>query len=233
VHHTNEIAQSEAATGKRFSNYWLHNAHLLSNGTKLAKSLDNSYTLDDLAKKGYSALDFRMFILQSHYRTESNFTFDNLEAARNRLERWRSIASLRWQTHDTIVDDDDKDSVGRVNGIILSAPHAALEALNDDLNTPEALVALEQAMDAIEAAPIKRLQHSALAEFVSWIDDVLGLKLAEATPDITDEQKQQILERERAREQKDWSRSDALRDTLAEQGVYVKDTPGGAIWNKI
>jgi len=233
VHHTNEIAQSEAATGKRFSNYWLHNAHLLSNGTKLSKSLENSYTLDDLFKKGFSAIDFRMFILQSHYRTESNFTFDNLEAARNRLERWRSIASLRWQTHDTIVDDDDKDSVGRVNGIILAAPHAALEALNEDLNTPEALVAIETAMDAIEAAPVKRLQHSALAELITWIDDVLGLKLADATPDITDEQKQRILERERAREQKDWQRSDTLRDKLAEDGVYVKDTPGGAIWNKI
>lgn len=233
VHHTNEIAQSEAATGKRFSNYWLHCAHLLSNGTKLSKSLENSYTLDDVAEKGFSALDFRMFILQSQYRTETNFTFENLEAAHNRLERWRAIASLRWQTHDTVVDDDDKDSVGRVNGIILSAPHAALEALNDDLNTPGALVAVERAFDAIEAAPIKRLQHSALSELIEWIDDTLGLKLGARTPDISDEQKQLILERERARDQKDWKRSDKLRDALAEQGVYVKDTPNGVIWNKL
>ncbi len=233
VHHTNEIAQSEAVTGKRFSNYWLHCAHLLSNGTKLSKSLGNSYTLDDLAKKGFSALDFRLFILQSHYRTETNFTFENLEAAHNRLERWRSIAALRWQTHDTLVDDDDKDSAGRVNGIILSAPHAALEALNDDLNTPEALTVLERAMDAIEAAPLKRLQHSALVEFVAWIDDVFGLKLAQSTPDISDEQKQRILERERARENKDWKASDTLRDKLAADGVYLKDTPGGTIWNRL
>jgi cysteinyl-tRNA synthetase len=233
VHHTNEIAQSEAATGKRFSNYWLHCAHLLSNGTKLSKSLENSYTLDEIAEKGLSALDFRMFILQSQYRTETNFTFENLEAAHNRLERWRAIASLRWQTHDTVVDDDDKDSVGRVNGIVLSAPHAALEALNDDLNTSEALVAVERAFDAIEAAPIKRLQHSALSELIEWIDDTLGLKLGAHTPDINDAQKQIILERERARDQKDWKRSDKLRDELAEQGVYVKDTPSGVIWNKL
>lgn len=233
VHHTNEIAQSEAATGKRFSNYWLHCAHLLSNGTKLSKSLENSYTLDDISKKGFTALDLRMFILQSQYRTETNFTFENLEAAHNRLERWRAIASLRWQTHDTIVDDDDKDSAGRVNGILLSAPHAALEALNDDLNTPEALVAFERAFDAIEAAPLKRLQHSALSELITSIDDMLGLKLAASTPDISDGEKQLILERERAREQKDWKRSDILRDTLAETGVYVKDTPNGVIWNKL
>ena len=233
VHHTNEIAQSEAATGKRFANYWVHCAHLLSDGTKLSKSLNNSYTLDDVATKGFSALDFRMFILQSHYRTETNFTFENLEAAKNRLERWRSVASLRWQTHDTLVDDDTKDDTGRVNGIILSAPHAALDALNDDLNTPAALVAVEQAMDAIEAAPLKRLQHSALVEFIHWIDDVLGLKLADATPDITDEQKQKILERERARERKDWKQSDRTRDELATEGVYLKDTVDGAIWNKL
>lgn len=233
VHHTNEIAQSEAVTGKRFSNYWLHCAHLLSNGTKLSKSLNNSYTLDDLAAKGFSALDFRMFILQSHYRTETNFTFENLEAAHNRLERWRSVAALRWQTHDTLVDDDDKDSTGRVNGIILSAPHAALEALNDDLNTPEALVAVEQAMDAIDMAPLRRLQHSALTEFIAWIDDVFGVKLADSTRDITDEQKQRILERERARDRKDWPESDRIRDELAGEGVYLRDTPDGAIWNKI
>lgn len=233
VHHTNEIAQSEAATGKRFSNYWLHCAHLLSNGTKLSKSLGNGYTLDEISEKGFTPLDFRMFILQSHYRTETNFTFENLEAAHNRLERWRAIASLRWQTHDTVVDDDDKDSAGRVNGIVLSAPHAALEALNDDLNTPEALVAFERAFDAIEAAPLKRLQHSALSELIASIDDMLGIKLAASTPDISDEEKQLILERERAREQKDWKRSDRLRDELAETGVYVKDTPSGVIWNKL
>jgi len=233
VHHTNEIAQSEGATGVRFSNYWVHCAHLLSNGTKLSKSLENSYTLSDLTDKGFSAMDFRMFILQSHYRTETNFTFDNLDAAHNRLERWRSIAALRWQTHDTIVDDDDKDSTGRVNGIILAAPHAALEALNDDLNTPEALVAVEQALDAIEAAPLRRIQHSALAELITWIDDVLGLKLAEATPDINEQQKQLILERERAREKKDWKESDKLRDHLAAEGVSLKDTSEGVIWNKL
>lgn len=230
IHHTNEIAQSEAASGQPFSNYWLHCAHLLSNGTKLSKSLGNSYTLEDLADKGFSAMDFRMFILQSHYRTETNFTFDNLTSARNRLRHWKDIASLRWQIHDTLENDDNKDSAGRVNGIVLAAPHAALEALNDDLNTPEALAKLETAMDAITSAPLDALQHSALTAFIDWIDEVLGLDLAKSTPDISDEQKQLILQRERARDNKDWALSDRLRDQLQNEGITLRDSDGSTIW---
>lgn len=232
VHHTNEIAQSEAVTGQRFSNYWLHCAHLLSDGTKLSKSLENSYTLDDLAEKGFSALDFRMFILQSHYRTETNFTFDNLAAAHNRLERWRAIASLRWQTHDTLRSDNEKESNASVNGIVLAAPHASLEALADDLSTPQALVAIERAFDAIDAAPLEAVSHDALGALVDWIDNVLGLKLASSTPDITDEQKQLILERERAREASDWTASDRIRNELKEQGIVLRDLNKDTVWSR-
>lgn len=232
VHHTNEIAQSEAATGQRFSNYWLHCAHLLSDGTKLSKSLENSYTLDDLAKKDFSALDFRMFILQSHYRTETNFTFDNLAAAHNRLERWRAIASLRWQTHDTLRPDNEKESGVSVNGIVLAAPHASLEALADDLSTPQALVTIERAFDAIDATPLEAVSHDALGALVDWIDDVLGLRLASSTPDITDEQKQLILERERAREASDWTASDRIRNELKEQGIVLRDLNKDTVWSR-
>ena len=138
VHHTNEIAQSEAATGKQFSRFWLHNNHLKVNGTKISKSLGNGYTLADLHDKGYDPMDFRMLLLQSHYRTEGNFTWDNLDAAKNRLSHWREIAVLRWQIHDTLNDDSEKDSHD-TSAKLLAASHAALEALNNDLNTPEAL----------------------------------------------------------------------------------------------
>lgn len=229
VHHTNEIAQSEAVTGKRFANYWLHCAHLLSNGTKLSKSLNNSFTLSDLVERGFSALDFRMFILQSQYRTETNFTFDNLAAAHNRLRRWRDIASLRWQIHATLAPDSEKQA--QANSIMLSAPHAVLEALTNDLSTPEALVAVEQAFDAVETTAIDILSHDALVALIEWIDDVLGLDLAANTPDITDEQKQLILQRERAREAGDWNQSDTLRDTLQAQGITLKDTNKRTIWS--
>ncbi|MFZ2494851.1 MAG: cysteine--tRNA ligase [Candidatus Saccharimonadales bacterium] len=232
VHHTNEIAQSEAATGKQFARYWLHNAHLLSDGTKLSKSLGNSYTLADIAERGYNPMDFRMFILQSHYRTETNFTWDNLAAAKQRLTRWRSVAALAWQTHDTLDDDDDKDDQHGINGKILAAPHAALEALQDDLNTPEALVAIERVMDEIDVTPLHNLQHSALQQMIQWIDDTLGLQLFISTPDISDDQKKRIIERRHARDHKDWGTSDTIRDELLAEGIILRDTAHHTIWSR-
>jgi cysteinyl-tRNA synthetase len=228
VHHTNEIAQSEAATGKRFANYWLHANFLLADGSKISKSLGNGYTLDDLDKKGFTPMDFRMFVLQSHYRTESNFTWENLAAAATRLKHWRAIASLRHQVHDTLVDDDNKDS--SVNGQLLAAKHAVLEALSNDLGSPLALTHVEQALDGAEQAPLERIQRSALTDLLEYIDDTLGLKLLDSTPDISDDAKQLILERSRARDEKQWQRSDELRDELASQGIGINDTSSGVRW---
>ncbi len=230
-HHENEIAQSTACgDNPTYARIFMHNEHILVDGRKMSKSLGNFYTLEDLTSKHVDPLAFRLLVLQSHYRSQTSYSFENVMAATNRLKRWRDIAALRWQTHDTLIDDDTKDSTGKVNGIILSAPHAALEALNNDLGTPEALVALEGAMDAIEAAPIDRIQHSALIDLIAWIDDVLGLNIAASTPDISDIQKQIILKRERVRENKDWAESDKLRDELAKQGITLKDTPVRTIW---
>lgn len=230
VHHTNEIAQSEAANNAPLAKYWLHCAHLLTDGTKISKSLGNVHTLADLEKKGFTPLDFRMLALQSHYRTESNFTWDNLSAAHNRLQHWRQVAALRWQLHDTLVDDDEKDT-NDVSAKLLATPHAMLEALDDDLNTPEALRIIEEAFDSIEAAPHADIQQDALHGLLSFIDDVLGLKLCDSTPDINEDQKLIIVERERVREAKDWPSSDKLRDELAKQGIILNDTAHGVRWS--
>ena len=139
VHHTNEIAQSESASGQIFAHYWLHNNHLKVDGTKISKSLDNGYTLDDLSRRGFSPLDYRMFILQSQYSNEGNFTFENLTAAKNRLLHWRNIAALRHQTYDTLIDDDEKGVT------LVAASGAIMEALNNNLNTPEALRVIDEA----------------------------------------------------------------------------------------
>ena len=97
VHHTDEIAQSESYTGKEFANYWLHANHIHSEGQKISKSLGNGFTLSELKDKGFSPLDFKMLVLQSHYQTESDFNFDSLQAAKNRLKNWKNIAAVRWQ----------------------------------------------------------------------------------------------------------------------------------------
>ncbi|HYG83832.1 MAG TPA: cysteine--tRNA ligase [Verrucomicrobiae bacterium] len=232
VHHTNEIAQSEAATGKPFSRYWLHNNHLKSNGTKISKSLGNGYTLVDIAERGFSPLDFRMFILQSHYRSESNFTWENLEAAKRRLEHWQNVARLRWQTFDTLIDDDEK-ATNAASIHLIQAKQDVLNALNDDLNTPIALQIIDEVFSGVAKHSLADTQHQALVELLEMLDSLLGLELLANTPDIDDELKQLILERERAREHKDWQPADALRDQLTHQGITLSDTPHGVVWSHL
>lgn len=226
VHHTNEIAQSEAATGEVFSNFWLHNNHLKVNGTKISKSLGNGYTLDDLAEQGFSPMDYRMFVLQSNYQNEGNFTFENLAAAAQRLARWRDIAALRHQIHDTIEPQKDREHAPR------AASQAIVEALSDNLNTPEALRVIDQTFDALPLNNIDAIHRPSFTKLIQAIDELLGLNLVESTPDIGDDAKRLIIERERVRDNKDWQLSDELRDTLKkEHGINVRDTVNGTIWS--
>ena len=224
VHHTNEIAQSEAASGVRFSNYWLHNNHMKVGGTKISKSLQNGYTLDDLNEHGFSEMDFKLFVLQSHYRSEGNFTFENVEAAHNRLQHWRNVVALRHQTHDTLQDDDEKLVSLRATS------QAIIEALNDDLNAPDALRIIDEAFAQIESVSLTRIHRRSLDQLIQTIDDTLGLGLRASTPDISDEQKQLVIQRQRARDEKNWGESDRIRDELASSGITVKDTPHGPVW---
>jgi len=229
VHHTNEIAQSEAATGKIFSNFWMHNNHLKVDGTKISKSLGNGYTLSDLEEKGYSPLDLRLFVLQSHYRTEGNFTFDNLTAAKNRRNNWRNIAALRHQTHDTLQTDSDNETDSKTVSLY-AAQQSLLETINDDLNTPEALSQIDEAFSLVASSRIDDIHQHALVSFLETIDELLGLDLLNTTPDITDDEKRIIIERQRAREQKDYAKSDDLRSELEKSGITVRDTASGPIW---
>lgn len=232
-HHENEIAQSTAGQDSAiYAKFFTHNEHILVDGKKMSKSLGNFYTLADLKKKAIDPIAFRLLVLQSHYRKPSNFSLEAIESATNRLKRWRDIASLRWQIHDTLHDDDDKDSAHNVNGIILATPHAALEALNNDLNLPAALALIETALDAIESSPLDKIQRSALNQLFDWLDDVFGLRLTTTTPDINDEQKRLVMERSRAREQKDWARSDKIRLQLTDQGINLRDLNGRTVWTR-
>lgn len=217
VHHTNEIAQSEAASGEKFANYWLHNNHLKSNGTKISKSLGNGHTLGDLAERGYSPLDYRMFVLQSHYMSEGNFTFDNLTAAKSRLRHWRSVAALRHQIQES----------GSLN--FEGTAEAILEALNANLGAPTALQLVDEAFARIENN-LTEVGGNELSDLLKVVDELLGLDLLGTTPDITHEQKALMTRRTDARAAKDWATSDTLRDELASSGIMVRDTPQGQIW---
>lgn len=226
VHHTNEIAQSEAAHGVTFANYWLHNNHLKVDGTKISKSLGNGYTLQDLAEKGYDPLDLRLLVLQSHYRTEGNFTFENLTAARNRRLHWRNVAALRHQIHDTLRETSEDGSTVS----LYAAQKAITETLSNDLNSPEALAQVDAAFDTVLSSRLDAIHDHAFLGFLETIDELLGLNLLGTSPDITDEQKLLVIQRSRAREAKDFTSSDRLRDDLLSQGIAVRDTPAGPIW---
>jgi cysteinyl-tRNA synthetase len=229
VHHTNEIAQSEAATGVTFSKYWLHNNHLKVNGTKISKSLDNGYTLDDLEEKGYTPIDFRMFVLQSHYRSEGNFTFDNLAAAQNRLRNWRNIAALRHQTHDRLRDDNNK-STDQASVSLYASSQALVEALSNDLDTPTGFAIIDESFHKIANSSTEAIHQHSLIEFLETIDELLGIELMPSTKDISDDLKKAIIERERARENQDWKAADRLRGDIEKSGITVRDTAHGSIW---
>lgn len=232
VHHTNEIAQSEAASGVRFANYWLHNNHLKIDGGKVSKSLGNGYTLQQLEERGFSPMDLRMFILQSQFTNEGNFTFENLEAAKNRLANWRSYAVLRHQTHDSLHDDDKKNDDAEQFVSIEAAASAVKEALQHNLNTPEALRIIDETFAKLDNKPLSAIHQHGLIQFLETIDDLLGLQLRDATPDIDDEAKMTILRRRRARDAKDWKLSDELRDELLSLGLSVRDTTTDTIWSR-
>jgi cysteinyl-tRNA synthetase len=229
VHHTNEIAQSEAATGQQFSRFWLHNNHLKVDGTKVSKSLGNGYTLDDLGAKGYSPMDYRMFALQTHYQSEGNFTFENLSAAQNRLNNWRNIAALRHQTHDTLRNDDEK-STDDTSVSLYTTSQAVIQALQDNLNTPAALAIIDDAFSQLANAKLLDIHQSALVQLLDTIDTNLGLNLSASTPDIDEDTKRIIIQRQQARSNQDWQTSDKLRKEIEKSGVTIKDTTHGPIW---
>ncbi|HVS58885.1 MAG TPA: cysteine--tRNA ligase [Candidatus Saccharimonadales bacterium] len=221
VHHTNEIAQSEAVTGKRFANYWMHTNHITISGEKIAKSAGNGLTLEDIEAKGYDLEVFRLLVLESHYRTQSTFSWEAMEAAANRLQDLRAMAVLRWQPQHGISDygtfsfEDVPQEIGRL--------------MSEDLNSPAALAFLSQVSTQLSTVLVgaNGLDHFIL--MLRKIDELLGLKLSDIG-DITPEQKQLIAKREESRLAKDWASADRVRQELLKQGVGVRDTPYGPIW---
>lgn len=219
VHHTDEIAQSETFTGKTFSNYWLHCNHMTSEGKKISKSLSNGFTLEQIVAQGFSPMDFKMFVLQSQYRTESNFNFENLKSAQNRLKNWQNIASLRWQV---------KGSDGAIPS--LATKQIILEEVNNNLDTPKALAKIDEIFGEIIKANPEKLNYDNLLELIEFIDELLGLNLITSTPDIPDEIKMKIIERNNARAEKNWAKSDEIRDELLSKNIILRDTPKKSFW---
>lgn len=222
VHHTNEIAQSEAVTGKQFAQIWVHNNHLKVDGGKMSKSLGNIYTLQDITERGYNIMAFKLMVLGKHYSTEGNFTWSILGAAQSRLKNYLSLTSRRFQP----VKDGFSD-----NKALKGFKDSIATSLNEDLNTSKALSYL----DRFETATIQGIQSDLMPEFIKilqFVDDSLGLGLLQ-NKDIDKTQKKLLLVRQKARDEKDFELSDTLRSKLLETGLEVRDTANGEIWNRI
>ncbi len=225
IHHTNEIAQMEPITQKPVSQIWLHNNHMKADNNKISKSLGNGYLLSDLAFHGFTPMDFKLLVLQSHYQTESNFSFNNLESAANRLNRWRKMASLRHQLYQT-GSSPDKLS-------FLATKKHLLELANDNLNTPQVLFSIDEAFSKSEEISLEQIDRESLVKLLEFIDQLLGLDLVISTPDITDEQKKLIKQRDFAREAKNYKESDKIRDELLNQGIALEDKSGQTTWYQL
>ncbi len=224
VHHTNEIAQTYAISGKKLANYWLHCNFINIDGQKISKSLGNIYTIADLEERGFSPMDFKLWILQGHYQSDRNFTFESLDAAKNRRLNWRNRIALCLQN-----PEDDS----RVRSSLLSSQGSSLSPRRDCGFTRESLQnilsAVSNNLNSAEAFAI--IDNSELS-YEDWvaIDELFGLNLIEDSPDISDNQKALLAERKEAREAKDWQKSDDIRHELELQGITIKDGPTGQIW---
>ncbi len=211
VHHTNEIAQTEAVTNKQFVNYWMHNEFLvLGKNKRMAKSENNFVTLNTLKEKGYNPIAYRYFVLGTHYRKKLTFSWEALEAAQNALENLTAF-----------VAEYGNPKIG-----CAKFEKQFMEAINDDLNTPKALAVV---WDLLKSNYPPEAKKASLLKF----DEVLGLNLSLAKPlDISNEIKELVVKREIARKKKNYDQADKLRQQIENSGFRVEDTPAGSIIKK-
>ena len=218
IHHTNEIAQSEAATGQQFVHYWMHSNHITVEGKKISKSLGNGITLEDIEQRGISLAAFRLHVLESHYRSQSKFSWASLQAAQARLLRWQSVADLQWQPN-----------AAAAAWAITDDP---LTSLFNDLDTPQVLAAIDGQFDQITNNLVAPADIDKFRSYLQRLDDALGLSLL-GHSDISGIQKELIAERETARQSQDWAVADNLRKQLNDDGLDVRDTPTGPVWSRL
>lgn len=221
VHHTNEIAQSESALGHKWVNYWMHGEFLVMDNEKISKSKGDFLTVNKLVEKGYSPLDFRYFCLQSRYRKQLSFSFDNLEDAANSLNRLRSRIRHVWENR-TKGEQIDESKIKNFKDKFIAK-------ISDDLNIPNAFSVLSEVLRNGE------LNNSEKYYLVQDFDKVLSLELDEdkkfSSGDSNAQWIQKLIdERNKARKDKNWTRADEIRNLLLEENIELVDSREGTTW---
>ena len=231
-HHENEIAQSEGASGQPFARFWLHAEHLNVDAEKMTKSKGNFFTLRELIERGHDPVVIRYLLLSVPYRQKLNFTFDGLHAAEQALERVAN--TLRRLDHTPEVEDEGSLSQNDVENFRQNFR----KGLADDLNTAKALASmhtvLHQVNTALDGGGISAEVRQTLSEAFAEADSVLGIFPETEAAEAGDHDEIQTLvdERTEARKNKDFARSDAIRDELAARGIVIEDTPHGPVWRR-
>lgn len=228
-HHENEIAQSEAYTGQKFVNYWVHAEHLLVNGQKMSKSLGNFYTLNDLVQQGFNPLSFRLMVLDSHYRNRLDFTFDSLKKYEKLLKKIDlSIKSLnKVEKYD---EKEDNYSRLQTKERVDNELQRFKEAISNDLNTHDSLQSflslLDLADEKVSKGKIDKQEFSILSEAISNMNEFLGVYL---DYEIPEEITALAEEREAKRREKKFSEADSIRERINEKGYFIADLKNGYV----
>jgi cysteinyl-tRNA synthetase len=218
VHHPNEIAQSEAATGKKFVRYWLHVNFLFVEGQKMAKSLGNIFTLEDIEKRGFSPLAFKYLVLTSHYRSEINFTWQAMASAEN---AYRNLVEN--VSGELIVNKDTQTPYQSKARHGASTKEEILNIINNDLDTPKLIAKIWEVLRSNKSFEYKK-------NFVLFADRVLGLGLEKFIKrKIPQKIKDKVLLREKLRKEKKWEMADKIREELLKLGYKIEDTDFGPI----
>lgn len=200
VHHTNEIAEAEAAYDSKLANYWLHCNFITIDGQKISKSLGNIYSLSDLEASGFTPLDFKMWVLQGHYQSERNFSFSDLDSAKTRLKNWKNRILEATQLNPAPTPD---------------LSDQLLDTVSDNLNSASTFALVDNSTPDLDT------WH--------FIDRLFGLDLFNL-PTLTPEQQNLLEKRNLAKQSKDYATADTLRSTLLQQGITLKDTKNQTIW---
>jgi cysteinyl-tRNA synthetase len=218
VHHTNEMAQSEAATGKPFVNYWVHGEFLVIEGSRMGKSVGNFITLQTVIDKGYDPLAYRYLCLTAHYRSKLNLTWEGLDSAQSGLNRLRDFIRLASKRED------------QQQPWMQEYVERFWNEVGDDLNMPKAMAAVQELV-----GESYRRDEMGAAGILEDFDRVLGLKLSDAAKEeeLPAELAALIEERLAARKSKDWAKADEIRKKLLDEGIVLEDRPEGTIWKRV
>jgi cysteinyl-tRNA synthetase len=229
-HHENEIAQSEGSTGKLFAKYWLHGEHLKVEGETMSKSLGNYYTFRDLLDKGHTAAGIRYLLFSVPYHKQLNFTFETLRGAESTIERLRDFRARLMEAN---LEEGSNDEIVALTKVALKKFETAMD---DNLNTSVALAALHDLVreinSALAARTVKTDDRERILDAIAKMDTVFNI-FGEVKEELLDADIEALIEeRQQARRDRNFARSDEIRDQLAAQGIILEDTKDGVRWKR-